>query len=90
MSVHEQFADDLALYALGSLEGDERATLEGFLDFHRATLELKCAALKAHVSQVGSGPWVDTLLREWAARAGKRAAIPYAEAYRRMVLARGD
>ena len=54
------------------------------------TLELKCAALKAHVSQVGSGPWVDTLLREWAARAGKRAGIPYAEAYRRMVLARGD
>jgi LmbE family N-acetylglucosaminyl deacetylase len=54
------------------------------------TLELKCAALKAHVSQVGSGAWVDTLLREWAARAGKRAGIPYAEAYRRMVLARGD
>jgi LmbE family N-acetylglucosaminyl deacetylase len=53
-------------------------------------LELKCAALKAHVSQVGSGAWVDTLLREWAARAGKRAGIPYAEAYRRMVLARGD
>ena len=54
------------------------------------TLELKCAALRAHVSQVGSGPWVDTLLREWAARAGKLAGIPYAEAYRRMVLARGD
>jgi anti-sigma-K factor RskA len=27
MSVHEQFADDLALYALGSLEGEEKALL---------------------------------------------------------------
>jgi LmbE family N-acetylglucosaminyl deacetylase len=50
------------------------------------TLEVKCAALKAHVSQVGKGEWVDALLREWAARDGKRAGVPYAEAYRRMVL----
>jgi anti-sigma-K factor RskA len=32
MSVHEQFADDLALYALGSLSGDERSSLEKHLD----------------------------------------------------------
>jgi anti-sigma-K factor RskA len=32
MSVHEQFADDLALYALGSLSGDERVTLEKHLE----------------------------------------------------------
>ena len=32
MSVHEQFADDLALYALGSLEGDERIALERHLE----------------------------------------------------------
>jgi anti-sigma-K factor RskA len=31
MSAHEQFADDLALYALGSLEGVERQTLETHL-----------------------------------------------------------
>jgi anti-sigma-K factor RskA len=31
MSVHEQFAEDLALYALGTLEGDERAGLEKHL-----------------------------------------------------------
>jgi anti-sigma-K factor RskA len=31
MSVHEQFAEDLALYALGSLEGTERQTLETHL-----------------------------------------------------------
>jgi hypothetical protein len=31
MSEHEQFADDLALYALNALEGDERATLEKHL-----------------------------------------------------------
>ena len=32
MSVHEQFAEDLALYALGSLSGDERSSLEKHLD----------------------------------------------------------
>ena len=32
MSVHEQYAEDLALYALGSLQGDERANLEKHLD----------------------------------------------------------
>lgn len=32
MSVHEQFAEVLALYALGSLEGDERSTLEKHLE----------------------------------------------------------
>lgn len=50
------------------------------------TLEVKGAALRAHVSQVGAGDWVDKLLREWAARAGKRAGIPCAESYRRIVL----
>src|SRR2546421_868148 len=30
------------------------------------TLGLKCQALKAHVSQVGKGEWVDKLLRAWA------------------------
>ena len=32
MSVHEQFADDLALHALGSLTGDERIALEKHLE----------------------------------------------------------
>ncbi len=32
MSVHEQFADDLALYALGGLQGDERTALERHLE----------------------------------------------------------
>ncbi|HLX85239.1 MAG TPA: anti-sigma factor [Terriglobales bacterium] len=32
MNVHEQFADDLALYALGSLEGPERQALEKHLN----------------------------------------------------------
>jgi anti-sigma-K factor RskA len=31
MSAHEQFADDLSLYAIGALEGDERRTLEEHL-----------------------------------------------------------
>ena len=32
MSVHEQFAEDLALLAMGSLEGDERVALEKHLE----------------------------------------------------------
>lgn len=32
MSAHEQFSDDLALHALGSLEGEERITLEKHLE----------------------------------------------------------
>jgi anti-sigma-K factor RskA len=32
MSVHEQFAEDLALYALGTLQGEERAALEKHLE----------------------------------------------------------
>ncbi len=32
MSVHEQFAEDLALHALGALQGDERVALEKHLE----------------------------------------------------------
>lgn len=32
MSVHEQFADDLALYALGALQGEEQRALERHLE----------------------------------------------------------
>jgi anti-sigma-K factor RskA len=32
MSLHEQFAEDLALYALGTLQGEERAVLEKHLE----------------------------------------------------------
>jgi LmbE family N-acetylglucosaminyl deacetylase len=50
------------------------------------TFATKCAALKAHVSQVGTGEWVEPLLREWAERDGKRAGVTCAEAYHRMIL----
>jgi len=32
MSIHEQFAEDLSLYALGALEGEERQVVERHLD----------------------------------------------------------
>ena len=50
------------------------------------TFATKCASLKAHVSQVGKGEWVDDLLRGWAMRDGKHAGVKHAEAFRRMVL----
>src|SRR5215831_3645685 len=46
MSVHEQFADDLALYALGSLQGSERAALQAHL--------ADCAACRRELQQLCS------------------------------------
>ena len=54
------------------------------------TFEVKCAALKAHASQVGPGEWVEPLLRGWAEETGKQAGVTCAETFRRMVLTRGD
>lgn len=44
MSVHEQFAEDLALHALGVLEGDERGLLERHLE--------QCAACRRELEQL--------------------------------------
>jgi len=44
MSVHEQFADDLALYALGALSGAERLALEKHLE--------ECASCRREVEQL--------------------------------------
>jgi LmbE family N-acetylglucosaminyl deacetylase len=50
------------------------------------TFATKCAALRAHASQVGPGDWIDDLLRGWAVAEGKRAGVELAEAYTRLVL----
>jgi anti-sigma-K factor RskA len=42
MTAHEQFADDLALYALGSLEGEAVASIESHLD--------ECAACRQELA----------------------------------------
>ena len=48
MSVHQQFAEDLALYALGCLEGDEKASLEKHLE--------ECASCSRELEQLrGAG-----------------------------------
>lgn len=44
MSVHEQFAEDLALYALGCLEGDEKTALEKHLE--------ECASCRRELEQL--------------------------------------
>src|SRR5881409_3856563 len=45
------------------------------------TFDVKCAALRAHASQVGGGEWVEGLLRGWGEREGKRVGVRYAEAF---------
>jgi uncharacterized damage-inducible protein DinB len=42
--------------AMPPLAGDERATLEGFLDFHRDTLAMKCAGLTDEQLRTASVP----------------------------------
>jgi anti-sigma-K factor RskA len=44
MSVHEQFAEDLALHALGALEGSERISLEEHLE--------ECASCRRELEQL--------------------------------------
>jgi len=49
------------------------------------TLEVKIAALRKHASQLGD--WdPEKMVREWAQEEGKEKGIPYAEAYKVMVL----
>ena len=52
-----------------------------------ATLELKIEALRQHVSQFPDGWDPSEMIRAWAAEEGARGGLPYAEAYRRIVLA---
>jgi len=60
MSVHEQFADDLALYALGALDGEERTTLEkhleGCADCRRELEQLRADSALLALSVSGPKP----------------------------------
>jgi len=60
MSVHEQFAEDLALYAIGSLQGDERIALEkhleGCADCRRELDQLRSDAVLLALSPAGPTP----------------------------------
>jgi anti-sigma-K factor RskA len=85
MSVHEQFADDLALHALGSLTGAERIALERHLEgcaSCRRELELLCGDLSLlSLSTAGPQPPVRARQRLMSAiaaepRLPKRATSP--------------
>lgn len=60
MSVHEQFSEDLALYALGSLEGDEKLSLEKHLEecasCRRELAEMRGSAALLALSASGPRP----------------------------------
>ena len=65
--------------AIPPLTGDERAMLEGWLEFHRGTLLLKCSGLDdAQVRLAAVEPSVLTLLRWWRqpGRRPRRAWLP--------------
>lgn len=64
------------------LHGSEKN--DSFVDIAE-TLEIKCRALKQHVSQLGDWDPLERM-KEWAAEEGKEKGLPAAEAYRVMVL----
>jgi anti-sigma-K factor RskA len=82
MSVHEQFAEDLALYALGTLEGEERVALETHLEgcagCHRELEQLRGDMALMALSTAGPAPprRARQRLMEAVAREPRRAAAP--------------
>jgi LmbE family N-acetylglucosaminyl deacetylase len=50
------------------------------------TIDLKIQALRQHASQVGGWQELDQGMRDWAAETGKDKGLPYAEAFRVMVV----
>ena len=54
------------------------------------TLELKIEALRQHASQFPDGWDPSDMLREWAAESGAKAGVPYAEAFKRILLVREE
>jgi anti-sigma-K factor RskA len=82
MSVHEQFAEDLALQALGTLEGEERVALEKHLEgcagCRRELEQLRGDMALMALSAAGPVPprRARQRLMEAVAREPKRAAVP--------------
>lgn len=70
-----------AMYLSGTLQPD------CFVDITEH-LEAKVAALACHASQLGEGgEWLRSAVRETAVEAGRAAGAPYAESFRKLVLA---
>jgi anti-sigma-K factor RskA len=82
MSVHEQFAEDLALHALGVLEGDERVALEKHLEScagcRRELEQLRGDMALMALSTAGPTPprRARQRLLEGVAREPRRASVP--------------
>jgi LmbE family N-acetylglucosaminyl deacetylase len=54
------------------------------------TIDLKIEALRQHASQFPHGWDPGEMIREWAAEGGAEVSVPYAEAFKRIVLAREE
>ena len=54
------------------------------------TIALKIEALRQHASQFPDGWDPDEMVRGWAADAGEKVGVTYAEAFRRFILVRED
>jgi LmbE family N-acetylglucosaminyl deacetylase len=55
-----------------------------------ATLDLKLEALRQHASQFSDDWDPGDMVRQWATEHGANIGVPYAEAFKRIVLVRED
>lgn len=70
------------LYVHGSEKSDTWVDIS-------STIDVKIAALKKHVSQLGE--WdPEKMIREWASEEGKEHGLEYAEAYKVMILSEDE
>jgi LmbE family N-acetylglucosaminyl deacetylase len=54
------------------------------------TIDVKIEALRKHASQVGDDPDLEKLMRDWAAEEGQGKGLPFAEAFKVMVLVKEE
>lgn len=54
------------------------------------TIGVKVEALRKHASQVGEDENLEKMMRDWAAEEGKEKGLPFAEAFKVMILVREE
>jgi len=85
----EQQDDDLEPHRVKEIFVASSSEPDTWIDI-TDTIALKIEALRQHASQFPDGWDPEEMIREWAAESGAKVGVPYAEAFRRIVLVRED
>jgi len=85
----EQQDDDLEPHRVKEIFVASSSEPDTWIDI-TDTIALKIEALRQHASQFPDGWDPEEMIREWATESGAKVGVPYAEAFRRIVLVRED